>query len=207
MRPLAWALIAAALWTQAGCSSAEKPAAPPPAKTTEARAPDPVRITQFYATAPTVHPGEKALLCYGVENARAVWLSPPRRELSAAYSRCVEVTPAATTTYELTAEGRDGKTATGRLTVALGAARPPARPRAKIVDVTVSALSVRAGQPVSICYTVENVTEVSIDPIHFSGGAKSNNCTVDQPRQTTTYVVTAKGASTQDSEKVTVTVQ
>jgi hypothetical protein len=204
MRPLAWALIAAALWTQAGCSSAEKPAAP--VKTAEARAPDPVRINQFYATARTFRPGDKELLCYGVENARVVWLSPPRRQLSAAYSRCVEVTPAATTTYELTAEGRDGQTVIKRLTVAVGAA-PPARPRAKIVDVTVSALSVRAGQPVSICYTVENVTEVRIEPIHFSGGAKSNNCTVDQPRQTTTYIVTAKGAGSQDTEKVTVAVQ
>ena len=206
MRPQACALIAAALWTQAGCSSGEKPAAPPPAKTAPARPPDPVRITQFYATAATLHPGEKELLCYGVENARAVWLSPPRRELSAAYSRCVEVTPAATTAYELTAEGRDGKTVTGRLTVTLEAP-PPARPRARIVEVTVSALSVSAGQPVSICYTVENSTEVRIEPIHFEGGAKLHNCAVDQPRQTTTYIVTAQGASGQDTEKVTVAVQ
>jgi hypothetical protein len=90
MRPLAFALIAAALWSQAGCSSAEKPAAPPPAKTAEARAPDPVRITQFYATAPTVHPREKALLCYGVEDARAVWLSPPRRYLGDVFHRVAD---------------------------------------------------------------------------------------------------------------------
>ena len=206
MRLLAGALIAAALWTQAGCSGAEKPAAPPPAKTAEARPPDPVRISQFYATAATIHPGEKELLCYGVENARAVWLSPPRRQLSTAYSRCVEVTPAATTAYELTAEGLDGKTATGRLTVTVAAA-PARAPRARIVEVAVSALSVSAGQPVSICYTVENVTDVRIEPIHFDGGAKSTNCALDQPRQTTTYIVTAKGASSQDTEKVTVAVQ
>jgi hypothetical protein len=205
MRLQACALIAVALWTQAGCSNAEKPAAP--AKTVEARAPDPVRINQFYATAARIHPGEKELLCYGVENASAVWLSPPRRELSAAYSRCVEVTPAATTTYELTAEGRDGKTATGRLTVTLAAAPPPAAPRARIVEVTVSALSVSAGQPVSICYTVENSTGVRIEPIHFDGGAKPSNCALVQPRQTTTYIVTAKGASGQDTEKVTIAVQ
>ena len=206
MRLLAGALIAAALWTQAGCTGAEKPAAPPPAKTAEARPPDPVRISQFYATAATIHPGEKELLCYGVENARAVWLSPPRRQLSTAYSRCVEVTPAATTAYELTAEGLDGKTAAGRLTVTVAAA-PARAPRARIVEVAVSALSVSAGQPVSICYTVENVTDVRIEPIHFDGGAKSTNCALDQPRQTTTYIVTAKGAASQDTEKVTVAVQ
>jgi hypothetical protein len=60
---------------------------------------------------------------------------------------------------------------------------------------------------VSICYTVENSTDVRIEPIHFSGGAKTHNCTLDQPRQTTTYTVTAKGASTQDTERVTVAVQ
>jgi len=204
MRPLACALMAAALWTQAGCSRAEKPAAP--AKTAATRARDLVRINQFYASVATFHPGEKELLCYGVENARAVWLSPPRRQVPAAYSRCVEVTPAAATTYTLTAEGLDGVTAIRRIAVAVRAA-PPAAPRARIVDVTVSALSVSAGQPVSICYTVENSTEVRIEPIHFNGGAYSKSCAVDQPRQTTTYIVTAKGASSQDAEKVTVAVQ
>jgi hypothetical protein len=205
IRPLACIAMAAALWTQAGCSRAQKPAAPP-AKTAEERARDLVRINQFYSTIATLHPGEKELLCYGVENARAVWLSPPRRQVPAAYSRCVEVTPAATTTYTLTAEGLDGVTAIRRVAVAVGAA-PPAGPRARIVDVTVSALSVSAGQPVSICYTVENSTEVRIEPIHFSGGAYSKSCAVDQPRQTTTYVVTAKGGAGHDVERVTVAVQ
>jgi len=204
MRHLACVLMAAALWMQAGCSNAEKPAAPE--KTAGARARDLVRINQFYSSVATLHPGEKELLCYGVENARAVWLAPPRRQVPAAYSRCVEVTPAATTTYTLTAEGLDGVTAIRRVTVAVGAA-PPAGPRARIVDVTVSALSVSAGQPVSICYTVENAAEVRIEPIHFSGGATSRNCAADQPRQSTTYIVTAKGASSQDVERVMVAVQ
>ena len=59
----------------------------------------------------------------------------------------------------------------------------------------------------SICYTVENSTEVRIEPIHFSGGAYSKSCAVDQPRQTTTYVVTAKGGAGHDVERVTVAVQ
>ena len=48
-------------------------------------------------------------MCYGVENASTVWLEPPRQELSAALSRCVEVFPEADTTYKLTAQGADGK--------------------------------------------------------------------------------------------------
>jgi hypothetical protein len=204
MRSVAWVAVVAVVCALAGCTKAEKPAAP--AKTAEARARDLVRINQFYSSVATLHPGEKGLLCYGVENARAVWLAPPRHQVPAVYSRCVEAAPAATTTYTLTAEGSDGATAIRRYTVAVGAA-PPAGRRAKIVDVTVSALAVSAGQPVSICYTVEDSTEVRIEPIHFSGGAYSKSCAVDQPRQTTTYIVTAKGAAGSDTEKVTVAVQ
>src|ERR1039458_4415091 len=87
----------------AGCSSPEKrsgvatvvPAAPP----------EGARITQFYSTLAQVGRGETALVCYGVENATAVWLEPPRHELSAAQARCVEVSPTAETTYKLTAQG------------------------------------------------------------------------------------------------------
>ena len=39
----------------------------------------PPKITQFYATAPKLQRGEKETLCYGVENATDVWLSPPRQ--------------------------------------------------------------------------------------------------------------------------------
>jgi len=53
----------------------------------------------------------------------------------------------------------------------------------------------------------ERDAKVRIEPIHFNGGAYSKSCAVGQPRQTTTYIVTAKGASSQDTEKVTVAVQ
>ena len=117
----------------------------------QSRPPDEgARITQFYTTSAQVARGEKALVCYGVENAKTVWMEPPRQELSAALSRCVEVFPTADTTYKLTAEGPDGKHVTRELKVAVGA------PRAKIVNVNVSALEVKAGELVSVCYTVEH---------------------------------------------------
>ena len=120
------------------------------------------RITQLYTTSAQVARGEKALVCYGVENAKTVWMEPPRQELSAALSRCVEVFPTADTTYKLTAEGPDGKQVTRELKVAVGA------PRAKIVNVNVSALEVKAGELVSICYTVEHAKAVTIEPIGLS---------------------------------------
>src|SRR4051812_27116807 len=117
------------------CAAPQKPAEASKA----APADDGARITQFYSTESQVPRGEKLLVCYGVEGATKVWLEPPRQELSAALSRCVEVSPAADTTYKLTAEGPDGKAATRELKVSIGAAHP------KIVNVNISALEVKPG--------------------------------------------------------------
>jgi hypothetical protein len=172
-----------------------------PPERPKAAAPELVAITQFYTSASSVANGEKALLCYGVENARTVWLEPPRQELSAALSRCVEVAPEATTTYILTAEGSDGKSVSKTLTVPVGAAR------ARIVNVNVSSLSVKPGELVNLCYSVENAKSVTIAPIAPEGLNKAKGCVSDQPRQSTTYVVTAiGGGGDRDQEKVTVTV-
>ena len=166
-----WIAVAAAAITLTRCASPEKKAgvsAPPPDEG--------ARITQLYAARPAAR-GEKALVCYGVENAKTVWMEPPRRELSAALSRCVEVFPTADTTYKLTAEGPDGRQVTRELKVAVGA------PRAKIVNVNVSALEVKAGELVSVCYTVEHARAVTIEPIGFRGGAAGKGCATDQPQE------------------------
>ena len=158
-----------------------------------------VRITQFYAASPQLARGEKGLLCYGVENAKSVWLSPPRRELSAALSRCVDVEPAQTTTYRLTAEG-EGGTVTQEVTVTIGPAK------AHILEVRVSSLDVKRGDPISICYKVENSRNVRVEPA--LAPSESPNCGIDHPARTTTYTVTATGsAGDQDHERVTVKVR
>lgn len=192
-----------AVWLAACSSSAKHPAAGDSSATRKGSgAPPPPRITQFYATAPKLSAGEKSLICYGVENARAVWLSPPRQELSAALSRCVDVTPQATTKYTLTAEGNAGPPATQDLTITVGAAR------AHIEDVTVSSVSVKTGDAVSICFHTRHAAAVNIAPLHFRAPNPAEGCAVDNPRKTTTYVVSAIGASgDHDSEHVTVKVQ
>jgi hypothetical protein len=200
-RRLALAALASAGWIHSGCSGPEKPA---PSAKVAAKPAEPPRITQLYTTTPTLARGEKGLLCYGVENAKRVWLSPPRQELSAALSRCVEAAPPATTTYTLTAEGADGESVTRELTITLG---PPKPPPVRIVEVTVNALQVRRGDVVSICYHVEHATGVRIDPLEYRAGSDAKGCATDQPRQTTTYTVTAKGAGSEDHENVTVKVQ
>jgi hypothetical protein len=181
----------------AACSSSEKP--PSPAGAVPPATP---RITQFYATAPKLARGEKELLCYGVENAIAVSLSPPRQELSAALARCVEVNPEATTTYTLTAKGTAGPAATQDLTVTVGAAH------VKIIDVTVTSLTVKSGDPVKICVHAQNAALIEVEPLHFRLGNRPEACTIGNPVKTTTYLVTATGADgDQDHERVTVKVQ
>jgi hypothetical protein len=189
-------LLASACSFQTACSGPTKPVSQEP------RRPDPPRITQFYATAPRLAAGDRELLCYGVANATTVWLSPPRQELSAALARCVEATPRETTRYTLTAEGEGGPPATSELTVTVGP------PRARIVEVTVSSLSVKAGDMVSLCYDVQFAQSVTISPIGFRGGPGNHGCTFVQPKKTTTYVVSAIGpGGDKDEQPVTVTVK
>src|SRR3954451_2775214 len=99
-----------------GCGGQQSPPKAPP------KAAETVKITQLYSSTPQVARGEKGLVCYGVENAKSVWLHPPRQELSAALSRCVDVNPEATTNYPWTAEGADGQRVTQDVTVTVGAA-------------------------------------------------------------------------------------
>jgi hypothetical protein len=197
MRISAGVLVAVA-WMLAACTM---PLPKSAEKKVEKAAPLP-KITQFYATAPKLQKGDKETLCYGVENAVEVWVFPPRQILSPSLSRCIEVAPAMTTTYRLTAQGADGQTVTQDVTVEVG---PPA---ARILEVRVSALEAKRGDTVSLCYGVLNTQSVTIDPIGFKAGGRQTGCTTVQPRETTTYVVTALGANGEaDTEKITIKVR
>ncbi|HME12799.1 MAG TPA: hypothetical protein VKF79_08065 [Candidatus Acidoferrum sp.] len=74
-------------------------------------------IQTFYASPSAVHKGETAQLCYGVANAKVVKLEPQDNPVWPSYSRCVDVKPAKTTTYTLTAEDAAGHRVTETLEV------------------------------------------------------------------------------------------
>jgi len=186
-------LLAAACALLAGCAGAEKPAP---------KAPLEPKITQLYAPQPSVPVGEPAKICYGVENARTVWIAPPTKELSVAVARCIEVEPKVTTTYTLTAEGAEGKRVSQDVTIGVGGAR------AKLVNVNISALEVKPGETVTVCYTAQNARSVTIDPPGYRGGADAKGCAAHKPLATTTYVVTVTGVDgDRDQEQVTVKVR
>jgi len=88
--------------------------------------PGPVRILQFYASVGTLVPGEKAQLCYGVENAKAVRISPMLQGVYPTHSHCLEIVPEHTTHYTLQAEGFDGTVAIRSFTLAVQDAPPRA---------------------------------------------------------------------------------
>ncbi len=78
---------------------------------------DSLKILNFYASPGQIRRGSKALLCYGVLNAKSVELDPPVEAVHPAVSFCFNVAPAKTITYTLSAEGRNGGRATRPVTI------------------------------------------------------------------------------------------
>ncbi len=89
--------------------------------------PGPVRIVQFYTNVRFLTAGDKAQLCYSVENAKSVRIAPISQAVYASSNRCVEIGPDHTTHYTILAEGFDGKIAVRSLILPVEAAPSPAR--------------------------------------------------------------------------------
>src|ERR1051325_10771561 len=117
----------------AGC---QKPSTSPRQAATE----EPIRITMFYASAPAVPIGDSTLLCYGVANAVAVRLEPPVEQLKPALTRCFSVSPAQATTYKLTAEDRQGRTASQSVEIKVTPPLP------KFLDLSINSKEIAPGQ-------------------------------------------------------------
>jgi hypothetical protein len=77
----------------------------------------PVRIVRFYTNTGSIEPGDKAELCYGVENAKSVRIAPAITTVLPAGNRCLEIAPDRTTHYTILAEGFDGSIVTQPLTL------------------------------------------------------------------------------------------
>jgi hypothetical protein len=80
-----------------------------------------LKILSFYASPGVVKAGEKALVCYGVSNAKEVKIDPPLDDVGPSLSRCLEARPRKTTEYTLTARDAAGHEA--RQSVTLQVAR------------------------------------------------------------------------------------
>lgn len=183
------------------CSSSEnKPSQTSSAPPQNSSAPT---ITQFYASKPTLPKGETSLLCYGVEGAATVAIDPPIEQLTPSLSRCLNVSPKATTKYTLTAKSTSGAKATRDVTITVGGGP------VKLVDFSVNALTLKRGQQASVCFKAQNAVSVTGGPGHFFMKANpAKDCLMDTPAKTTTYRITVHGSSgDEDSQSVTVKVQ
>jgi len=69
-----------------------------------------LKIMAFYASPGVVRRGEKALVCYGVSNAKTVQIEPHVDDITPSLSRCLDVFPKQTTEYKLTAADAQGHT-------------------------------------------------------------------------------------------------
>jgi hypothetical protein len=76
-----------------------------------------IKFTAFAAGSGLLARGEKTELCYGVMNATTVTLQPPIEPLKPTYHHCMEVSPAKTTTYTITASDGKGHTEAKSLTI------------------------------------------------------------------------------------------
>ncbi len=161
-----------------------------------------VKITQFYASTGEVIRGKHAIVCYGVENARAVRIEPPVEELKPSWNRCISITPEHDTTYTLWAEGLDGTRVSESFTVKV---KPP--PPA-ILFVALSDEEIRRGQPLTICYGVANATSARLEPLGGPLAPSDKHCIRLFPVRTTRFTFTASGPDgPDDREQFTVRVK
>jgi hypothetical protein len=89
--------------------------------------PGPVRIVQFYASVRILTAGDRAQLCYDVENAKSVRIAPISQEVYPSFKHCLEIVPEHTTHYTILAEGFDGKVAIRSLILPVAAIPDPPR--------------------------------------------------------------------------------
>jgi len=148
------------------------------------------RIVQFYARAAEIVEGESDVICYGVENVRALRLDPPVANVSPALVRCFSVEPTRDTSYTLFADGSDGSRDEASFAIRVRPAPPLFRMMA------VGDKAIPAGEVVTVCYGVEHATGVVLHPIGWRLPASgSKNCVRFYPKATTDFTLIASGTA------------
>jgi hypothetical protein len=160
-----------------------------------------VKIIQFYPEKAQVAPGERTLVCYGVENAHVVRIEPSVESLDPVPNRCFWVAPKRTTTFKLMAEGASGGEVSQSFTIAVGATPP------RILFVELGSKEIRRGERLTLCYGVEHAAEVRLDPVGLKLNATARECVVLSPAETVRYTLVASAPDGRsEREKFTVTV-
>jgi len=162
----------------------------------------PVRITQFYASPPNPPAGEKALVCYGVDNATEVRLDPSVERVWPAIARCFDFIPTKEVKFTLTA-ARGAEQVSQSITI------NPGPPAVKLLEVSINKVEVAKGEVITVCFKARNAVRVAIRPGDWINPHNSAlGCVSDYPQRTTTYTIAATGAGgDRDTEHVTAKVK
>ena len=91
------------------------------------------RIVRFYASTGASEPGQRVQLCYAVENARSVTISPLMNGQLPVRNDCLQVTPQHTTHFTLMAEGYDGAVVSKSFTLVVQVVTPATPERRTLV--------------------------------------------------------------------------
>jgi len=142
------------------------------------------RILQFSLNPTTIDGGGSSQLCWQVENATTVSITPGIGTVKA--NDCVSVSPASTTTYVLTATNASGST-TASATLTVGGV--------KVLTFTNSPeYSTSAGDPVVLSWTTTGATSVIITGFGIPAGTLPVNGSLTvNPRTNVDYTLTAYG--------------
>jgi hypothetical protein len=142
------------------------------------------RVISFAANPVNINVGGTSQLCWNVENATSVEISGVGVALRG--QDCANVTPTGTSTYTLTARNAAGQiTATATVNVGL----------VRITSFTSNPVySSRAGDPVTLTWTTDGATSVSLTGNFVPPGAlEVNGSVVVRPTVNSTYSLTAHG--------------
>jgi len=143
-----------------------------------------------------IMPGESSTITYATVNATSVTITPGVGNANTSGSQVV--TPTATTTYTLTANGATGAvTCTVNVTVQAQGTVP------RVIGFTANPVTITAGQTSTLAWNVENATSVSITNL---GTVQSQSSQSVTPATTTTYTLTATNATGSTTATATITV-
>ena len=151
------------------------------------------RIVTFSLNPTTINVGGSSQLCWNVENATTVSISPGIGTVKAA--DCATVSPTSTTTYILTAfNGTGSVTATATLTVG---------PVKILTFSQTPEFSTSAGNPVVLSWTTQGATSVIISGFGLSGQTLPANGSITvNPNTNVDYTLTAYGEGGQSVSAV-----
>ena len=192
--------VAVLLSLAAGCGAPE-PVTKQPAP---ASPPDPVKVTQFYATPGIVYAGENVTVCYGAENAESVRIEPRIRDIRPSRNRCFSFAPGRTGVFKFIATGSSGE-ASAELAIKVVSREEPKDTTSLIPFFVASMEKVPAGMPVTLCFSLEGADNVSLDPPILELEVASR-CFIVRPPKTTTFTLTATGGGQTQQKSLTITV-